>query len=42
MWERTNAGACVPVALEDVKVRAVESHISPKEGEIWGTHVRWE
>jgi hypothetical protein len=41
MWDLTDAGAKVPVASEISGSRAVNSHISPKEGEIWGTLGSW-
>jgi hypothetical protein len=40
MWELTDASAIVPVVLENLRSRTVNSHIWPKPGQIWGTLVR--
>jgi hypothetical protein len=41
MWELTNSGVRVPVVPGTYDSRAVNSHISPKSGEIWGTLGSW-
>jgi hypothetical protein len=37
IWGFTGAGARVPVVPMNSSSRAFNTHISPKQGEIWGT-----